>query len=831
MLSEPAHVGALFERELAKGHWSMVEVPRGSFYLGGQVTDGEASAGAPVLYDSSHLTTHGVIVGMTGSGKTGLAIDMLEEALLSGVPTLIIDPKGDIGNLLLTFPELSGADFAPWVNEGDANAKGVSVDQFAADTATMWRNGLADWGITPDRIAKLRETAHFTIYTPGSNSGVPLNLIGSLEAPGDNADPEATQDEIESFVSSILGMVGIDADPLASREHILLTNLIAHAWEQGQSMDLTKLIVQIQDPPLRKLGVIDLDTFFPPKDRLGFAMKLNGLAASPSFAAWAEGPPLDIDRMFFRDGKPCASIVSLSHLTDAERQFVATLVLSKAVSWMRKQSGTTDLRALIYFDEVYGFCPPTAKPPSKKPILTILKQARAFGLGLVLATQNPIDIDYKAISNAGTWMIGRLQTERDKSRLLDGMSSAGGGVDIKAVGDAISGLGKRQFVLHDAKEAGPVVFGTRWAMSYLRGPLTRDQIGTLMADAPERNEGGAGSASPTGGGQAFGAADSGSGGSTITGPELADDESSVMPKVADGTEVRYLSSGAPWTEGISVAGGKRLQAGVCARLNLLYDETKADLRETQEYEFVWFPVDGNLDPDAGWAVDYDDRDFTDDAPEGAIYVMPDAKIHTKTFFSKAQTALKDHLYRNLSLQLFANRELKLYSRPGETREEFAVRAAAEAEKREDEELNKLREKLETKKDRLDAAVEKAEDRVRELEADKSSRRTSDLVNLGTSVLGGLLGGRRSSRSLASAARRTVSGRGQSARTGERLETAENRLESAIDDLGQLEEELHDIIYELDEKWRKIGEQIEPIEISLEKNDISVEEMVLVWFPT
>ncbi len=811
----------------------MVEVPRGSFYLGGQVADGDADPNAPVMYDSSHLTTHGVIVGMTGSGKTGLAIDLLEEALLSGVPALIIDPKGDIGNLLLTFPDLSAADFAPWVNEGDANAKGVSVDQFASDTAEMWRNGLADWGITSDRIRTLREKAHFTIYTPGSNAGVPLNLIGNLEAPGDNADPEATQDEIESFVSSVLGMISVDADPLSSREHILLTNLISHAWAQGQSMDLTKLILGVQDPPMRKLGVIDLDTFFPAKDRMGFAMKLNGLAASPSFAAWSEGPPLDIDRMFFRDGKPCASIVSLSHLSDEERQFVATLVLSKAVSWMRKQSGTTDLRALIYFDEVYGFVPPTAMPPSKKPILTILKQARAFGLGLVLATQNPVDIDYKAISNAGTWMIGRLQTERDKARLLDGMSSAGGGVDIKAVDDAISGLGKRQFVLHDAKESGPVVFGTRWAMSYLRGPLTRDQIGSLMADAPERNE--VPSASPTGGGQTFaeaGAAGAGaSAGGGIAGPELADDESVAMPKVADGIEVKYLSSGAPWTEGIAVPGGRRLQAGVCARLNLLYDDTKAKLRETQEYEFVWFPIDGGLDPDAGIAVDYDDRDFRDDAPEGAIYVMPEAKIQNKTFYSKAQTALKDHLYRNLTLQLFTNPELKLYSRPDESMEQFAARAAEEAQNREDEELSKLRDKLETKKDRLEAAMEKAEDRVRELEADKDSRKTNELVNIGTSVLSGLLGGRSRGRSLASAARRTMSSRGQSERTKERLETAENRLEAAADDIEELEAELQDIIYELDDKWRTIGENIEPVEITLEKSDINVEEMVLVWFPT
>ncbi len=410
-------------------------VPRGQLYLGEQIDAATHSRdGTPVTLAASDFTTHGVIVGMTGSGKTGLGVVLLEEALLSGVPALIIDPKGDLTNLELTFPELRATDFRPWINDGDAERAGVTPDAFADQEATRWRDGLASWGVTPERIAALRAAVDFTIYTPGSTSGVPLNLVGSLQAPK-GADAETIGDEVEGFVSGLLGLVDIQADPLSSREHILLSNIVAASWNEGRDLDLATLVGQVQSPPMRKLGVFEVDTFFPPADRTALALRLNGLLASPSFAAWAQGVPFDIDRLLkSADGKPAAAIVTIAHLSDAERQFVVSLLLGKLVTWMRRQSGTTDLRALVYMDEVAGYAPPTAEPPSKKPILTLLKQARAFGVGLVLSTQNPVDLDYKAISNAGTWMVGRLQTEQDKKRLLDGMSAAGGGVDVNELG-------------------------------------------------------------------------------------------------------------------------------------------------------------------------------------------------------------------------------------------------------------------------------------------------------------------------------------------------------------------------------------------------------------
>ena len=450
-------------------------------FLGGTVDPAtHERTGDDVRIGTDTFTTHGVIVGMTGSGKTGLGVVLIEEVLRAGLPALLIDPKGDLTNLCLTFPELRPVDFLPWVDEGQAKAAGATPDEFAAQQSKLWTEGLAGWGIGPADIAALRASTDFTIYTPGSQSGVPINIVGSLQVPADMSDAEVVGDEIEGYVSGLLGLVGIDADPLSSREHILLSNLIAHSWHDGVALDLPGLVGMIARPPIRKLGVFELDQFFPPDDRMTLAMRLNGLLASPSFASWGMGAALDIQSLLFTaDGTGRCAIVTTAHLSDEERQFVTSLVLSKLVTWMRRQSGTTDLRALVYMDEVAGYLPPTANPPTKKPIMLLMKQARAFGVGVVLATQNPVDVDYKALSNAGTWMIGRLQTDRDKQRLLDGMSAATGGVDVAAVSDTISGLAKREFVLRRAGKDQPEVFTTRWAMSYLRGPLTRDQIASL----------------------------------------------------------------------------------------------------------------------------------------------------------------------------------------------------------------------------------------------------------------------------------------------------------------------------------------------------------------
>jgi hypothetical protein len=462
----------------------------GSFYLGKEFDmKNNTLIDKLVMYDSRDLTTHAVCIGMTGSGKTGLCIDILEEAAIDNIPAIIIDPKGDMTNLLLTFPELKKENFSQWVDPDEARRKGMSVDDYASQQAEIWKKGLADWGQDESRIKMLRENTEFVIYTPGSEAGAPVSILHSFDAPSIDwkDDSELIREQIQGIVSGILGLIGVEADPINSREHILLSNIFEHFWSKNKNLDIAKLILSIQDPPFRTLGIFEIDTFFPKKDRMSLSMQLNSLIASPSFKNWLEGHPLDISKFITnKDGKTRHSIFYIAHLSDSERMFFVTLLLNQIISWMRKQSGTNSLRTLVYMDEIFGYFPPVSNPPSKKPLLTLLKQARAFGVGIMLATQNPVDIDYKGLSNAGTWFIGRLQTERDKLRLLEGLdtisSSSNESGNREQMNKLISNLGKRVFIFHSVHTKNPVIFQTRWAMSYLRGPMTKSEVKLIMKD-------------------------------------------------------------------------------------------------------------------------------------------------------------------------------------------------------------------------------------------------------------------------------------------------------------------------------------------------------------
>ena len=482
----------------------------GAFYLGRpyDIEAGKSGEGY-LLYDAKDLTTHGVCIGMTGSGKTGLCIGLLEEAAMDGIPAIVIDPKGDMTNLLLTFPDLAPEDFRPWIDESEAGRLGLTPDAFARQQADKWKAGLSSWGQDGDRIRKMRERTEFVLYTPGSPSGRPVSILNSFTAPpaAVREDGEMLREQAAGTASGLLGLVGEDTDPILSRAHILLTSLILDAWNRGRDLDLAGVIRMIQQPPFTQVGVMDLESFYPSRDRFELAMKLNGLLASPSFSSWLQGDPLDIGAMLFAgDGRPRISILSIAHLGDKERMFFVSLLLNQVVSWMRTQSGTGSLRAILYMDEIQGFFPPVANPPSKAPMLTLLRQARAFGLGVMLTTQNPVDLDYKGLSNTGTWFIGRLQTERDKERVLEGLEGAslaqGETFDREHLGKILSGLGNRIFLMHNVHDDGPTVFETRWCMSYLRGPMTRTDFARLKegqagpAAAPAASAGGAAPAVP-----------------------------------------------------------------------------------------------------------------------------------------------------------------------------------------------------------------------------------------------------------------------------------------------------------------------------------------------
>jgi hypothetical protein len=630
-------------------------------------------------------------------------------------------------------------------------------------------------------------------------------------------------------------MAGLDPDPLTSKEHILLSNLVEHAWRDGQGLDLPTLIGQIQQPPLRRLGVFDLDTFFPEKERTKLAMRLNGLVASPSFAEWIQGEPLEMERLLWApDGRPRASIVYLSHLSESERVFVVTLLLSKLVTWMRQQPGTSELRALVYADEVMGLAPPTAEPPSKRPILTLFKQARAHGVGMVLATQNPVDLDYKLMSNAGTWMIGRLQTERDKARIIEALRSASGEVDVGTWDARISGLGKRQFVLKTARSPHPSLFSTRWAMSYLRGPFTRSELLRLKASAealpdPALEETDLGQQESTPVLEA----------KTTTAPSpttqshqpshgsLAPDESPVPPKVAAGTNVRFLDPGTPWAQELGIVpGGRRLEAGLAARVRLLFDDQKGDLRHEEEWEAVYFPVADPLDTETARLVDHDRRDFRPDAPDQVVYALPEPALEKADYFRSSERAIKEHLYRSLTLTLFRNAPLKLYSRVGESEAVFRERCLAAAEERADADAEKLRDRFESKLKTARGRVSQAERRVRELEVDTDQRRQQEIIAGAGEVLSMFLGGRRRTRSLSGMSSR----RSQTRRTKERLRSAEEKLEEYEDAIEALEEELGTELEQIWDKWRGTADESESFEVGLEKTDIHVDDLFLFWVP-
>ncbi len=839
----------------------------------------------PALLPAADLTTHGVIVGMTGSGKTGLATVLVEECLSAGVPALLIDPKGDLGNLALTFPGLMAEEFLPWVSQSDTERAGVPREAFAVDEARRWREGLAGWGLGTQQVGDLHDAADVTIYTPGSPHGVQLNLMGTLDVPGDLSDPQAVADEIESYVSSLLNLIGVESDPLSSREHILLASIINAAWSEGRALTLETLLASVIQPPFRKIGVLDVDAYYPPADRSKLAMRLNGLLASPAFAPWLGGDRIDIAAMLRTpEGRPRCAIVSTAHLSDEQRQSATSVVLAKLVAWMRRQSGTTDLRALLYMDEVAGYLPPVGNPPTKGPIMLLLKQARAFGVGVVLATQNPVDVDYKALSNAGTWLVGRLQTEQDKARLMDGLFSASGAGDARAIGAAISALGKREFVMRRAASDVPQVFTTRWAMSYLRGPLNRAEV-TALRDASRAGAGIAVGPGPAGAGTSrsaatsvgvgagamtrsdpaqslggevpspavdasgpvrsapaisgpatLGLATSGQGLPTSPGPSsgtgppatpeqgaspasragraLADDESVVLPTIAAGIPVRYLDPAASWGASVGAVPGNRLVACVVARIALRYDDTKAGLDLSQEYEAVLFPVTEDASPEQFVAVDYDDRDLLVDPPAASVYRLVPSALATKAWWTRLQSGLVDHLYRTMSVSVPANPDLKLYGRVGELHEEFAARCMAAAQDRADAEIARIAGRY----DRRIADVQRRLDTAEQAAERVSAQRNATLA---TDLLGGLFGGRR--RSWATTAR-------QASAAHSRVGAAEDRVDLLARQLTDLREQAEGEAAEVRRAWADRSATITTLDVGLERSDVAVRHVGLVWVP-
>jgi hypothetical protein len=807
-----------------------------SFYLGQEydLAEGETLDSA-VNYDARDLTTHGVILGMTGSGKTGLGIIFLEEAALDGVPSLVIDPKGDMTNLLLTFPELRAEDFRPWVNPDDARRKDMDLDAYAASMAELWRKGLAGTGQGPERIRRLREAADFVVYTPGSSAGRQVSILHTLKAPGLSwdTDSELIRDKIESVVSALLALIGIEADPVRSREHILLSSIFEDAWKAGKELDLTQLIMQVQKPPFSQLGIFPVDTFFPEKDRMELAMLLNGLMASPSFADWIEGQPLDVDGLLYGpSGKPQVSILYIAHLSEAERQFFVTLLLEQVVSWMRVQSGTTSLRAMLYMDEVFGYLPPhPGNPPSKKPFVTLLKQARAFGLGLLLSTQNPVDLDYKALTNAGTWCIGRMQADRDKQRLLDGLEGVQvgkGGTTRNEFDRMISAVGSRVFLLHNVHEQEPVVFQTRWAMSYLRGPLTRPQVQELVREQ----------ALPT-------AAASGqpSRPAVAAAPPAPEPElpySKIPPQLPSAVKQVYLPTRISLREALAELARERkwsaradkdlegylvYQPALVGTAKLRFPHTRSRQTHTEEVAYL---LTGDAISAMDWAqarTALDPGDVDRVAERDALFDELPSELGGIKSLSSLEKEFEDYLYYNSSMALWYNPHLKLYSELGESEEAFRRRCRKEAEKARDEEVEKLRDQYEAKLGRLKDQLAREERELEQDRAEHSARKQEEMLS-GVESVFGLLTGRRASTRISSASRK----RRMTSQAKADVEESLEAIEDIKEDMAELENEAREEVEGLTEKWAALLDEIEEEEVRPRRTDVQIDLFALVWLP-
>ena len=795
----------------------------GAFYLGKEY-DQQARERTEdlLLYDSRDLCTHAVVVGMTGSGKTGLCVGLLEEAAIDRIPAIVIDPKGDISNLLLTFPNLSPEEFRPWVDEGQASREGVSPEVFATNEAEKWKAGLKEWGQDAARIRKMRETVDLRVYTPGSTSGRPVTILKSFGCPNDQVlnNAEALGDRISAATSGLLALLGIEADPIRSREHILISRILDTAWREKRDMDLGKIIGAIQDPPFERVGIMELDDFYPKKDRTDLAMTINNLLASPTFSSWLEGEALDIKRMLHTpEGKPCISIVSIAHLSDKERMFFVTILLNEMLTWMRSQPGTSSLRALLYMDEVFGYFPPTKNPPSKQPMLTLLKQARAFGLGCVLATQNPVDLDYKGLSNCGTWFLGRLQTERDKARVLEGLEGAASQVgqtfDKAAMEQTLAGLGSRKFLMNNVHEDEPVVFETRWAMSYLRGPLTQGQLQKLMDDDPNYDA------------QAVAASSRPSrpAAEKAEAPEPAVDGRQLVPGDIEQRFVEVRER---------IGEGERLvyRASLLGEGRLHYVKSTYKVDSWQERTLL-SAIKGGEMPDEVWeqaeALE-EPLEIVRNPEPGAEFAAICSDLQKKKNYTTWKKEFKEFLYRKQPMTMWRCKDLKQYSEPGETEGDFKVRLEQLASEKRDEAIDKLRDKFGSKFDTLRTRIRKAEDKVDVEKAQYQQSRVSSVLSVGTTLMGALLGRKAFGVTNARRAGSSMRSFGRASKEKDDIGRAEENLEELQTKYEDMEADFDEQVEELNEKLSVENLEFEELVVTPRKSDIDIEDFSICWLP-
>jgi len=782
----------------------------GLFYLGREydVAGGKALEN-PILYDSRDLVTHAVCVGMTGSGKTGLCLALVEEAAIDGVPVIAIDPKGDLGNLLLTFPTLAPDAFRPWIDEDEARRAGLSPDAYAAREAETWRAGLAEWGEDGARIERLRQAADFAIYTPGSKAGLGVSLLASFAAPpaAMREDAEMLAERAGSTATSLLSLAGVDAPP-RSPEHTLVSNVLTAAWSEGRDLDLPAIIEQIQKPPFAKVGVVDVETFLPQRARFDLAMKFNAVLAAPGFERWFEGEALDPARLLYTaEGRPRVVVFSIAHLGDAERMFFVSLLLNQIVGWMRGLTGTSSLRVIIYMDEIGGYFPPVAVPPSKAPLLTLLKQGRAFGVGVVLATQNPVDLDYKGLSNIGTWFIGRLQTERDKARLLDGLEGASAAsIDRNEVDRILSSLGKRVFLLHDIHEKGLITFQTRWTMSYLRGPLSRDQIRLLMstrqAPAPRADTARTEARRQTRTGESPGRA----------------------PVVPPGIDQFFIPPSGP-SDAVVYSPVVLAAARIAFTDSKLGVDASRDVLYAAPVEEGAVAVDWEKSTRIAVAVDKLRR-----APEaGASFTTLPAAASNAKNYPLWEKSFKQWLAQNERVEVLRHRETGLTSRPDESEADFKVRIQDAARAERDRAVEDLRRKYAPRQAALAEKLRRAETAVTRESEQSSQQKLQTAVSIGATLVGALLG--RKTISTGTLGRATTAARGMSRTMKEAgdVQRANETVEAVRAQVKELDDQLREETQTIAASYDRTP-VLERATLLPKRGQVSVPLLALGWDP-
>ena len=782
------------------------------FYLGREVdTETGATSILPFLYKNKHLTTHAAILGMTGSGKTGLGVCLLEEAAMDRLPAIVIDPKGDMGNLLLSFPDLQPDDFLPWIDDTKAEQQEISREDLAQRTAETWEKGIGSWDQDKERIRKMRSGAEFTVYTPGSESGRPVSVLDSLDAPEQEvlADNDTAASLVNATVSSVLGLIGMKADPLKSREHILLSSIVLHHWSEGTDLSIEELISSVVNPPFDSVGVFPLESFFPQPKRMELALQLNNILASPAFSGWTKGEPLRVESLLYTSaGKPRISIFSIAHLSEPERMFFVTMLLGRLVNWMRRQEGSSGLRCILYMDEIFGYFPPLGNPPSKKPMLMLLKQARAFGVGVVLATQNPVDLDYKGLSNIGTWFIGRLQTRQDQDRVLHGIADSAGSKKKSSMRELLANMRGRTFLMHSAHVDEPVLFETRWVMSYLKGPISLAEVAHLPGMELQEKEAQQNTPSQP----AFSTSGNDLQNKTPLLPNSIDQSFVFLPLAIE--DVIF----SPWLAGEAKVRFFNQSRGI---------DQLQDVR-------VRIPLNPSVSADFSWdnstLNSVQIEQLSQKPPStGKFRALPAWFLKMKNLKS-AEKKFSDYLYHTKELPLLRVLSLKLESVPGEEKGQFHQRVVDCLREKKEEAVGKLEERYRRKQKVLERRLEKAYDRIEKEKGDVKARGIDAALSFGLAVFGAVFGRKALSVS-------TASKSAQGMRSAGKVMKEKEDVRRASEEAGRVEEEVSMLAQELQDKIAAVADKYDPDQYPLEsfsitprRTDIFDVKVSLQWEP-